>query len=275
MTTATCPHMFQVAALRDGRPLPPRAVALTFDDGYADNLTLAAPLLRSMRLPATFFLVPGFLSGAVEAWWEVVAWAFSTGRAHEVEWQGELFPLDTRRERIRANAVISASLKRMDRVARTAAVEEIVGRTETVGRRPGREMFLDWAGARSLLQQGFAVGSHTSGHDILSQETPERQVEDLTAARAALERELSAEVPLLAYPNGTVADYDSGTLAAAAAAGHQFAMTTTEAFVTRACTPLEVPRCVIYPERGALDIAAALRAAWRSALAVPQGKLSG
>ena len=51
-------------ALRDlqrGRELPRRAVAITFDDGYRDNVTLAAPLLRDLGLPATFFLVPEFL----------------------------------------------------------------------------------------------------------------------------------------------------------------------------------------------------------------------
>src|SRR4051812_23337545 len=50
-----------VGALAEGRSLPPRAVALTFDDGYRDNLTVAVPMLQQLELPATFFLVPGLL----------------------------------------------------------------------------------------------------------------------------------------------------------------------------------------------------------------------
>ena len=44
---------------RDGVPPPRRCVAVTFDDGYADNLELAAPVLRRARLRATLYLVAG------------------------------------------------------------------------------------------------------------------------------------------------------------------------------------------------------------------------
>src|SRR6478752_8590927 len=52
-----------LARLTAGEKLPSRAVALTFDDGYTDNLTLGVPILERHGLPATFFLVPRFLSG--------------------------------------------------------------------------------------------------------------------------------------------------------------------------------------------------------------------
>jgi len=46
-----------------GEPPPSRAVAITFDDGYLNNMTHAAPLLNKYGLPATFFVTSGFVDG--------------------------------------------------------------------------------------------------------------------------------------------------------------------------------------------------------------------
>ena len=253
-----------LGTLAAGGRLPPRAVALTFDDGYADNLTIAARLLRRLRLPATFFLVPDLLDGTTQAWWEVVSWAITTGSAGELRWSGERHALLGPQERRRVAETVSASLKQLDHGSRAAAVVEVVERTAPRGPRPGRELFLDWGGARSLLQQGFAIGSHTCRHDILSRESGQRQEEDLRESRRRLEAELGVPVRVLAYPNGRREDYDQNTIAAAAAAGYRHAVTTVDGFATREVRPFEVPRSVVYPERSVLDLALCLRDAVRA-----------
>ena len=60
-----------VRAIAHGGKLPPRAVAVTFDDGYSDNYTLAGPVLRELQLPATVYLSTGTLDGGPPLWMSV------------------------------------------------------------------------------------------------------------------------------------------------------------------------------------------------------------
>src|SRR5215831_7759475 len=63
------------ARLHDGT-VPRNALAITFDDGYRDNLTHAAPILRRLGLPATIFLVTGHIDTPQPLWADRLALGF-------------------------------------------------------------------------------------------------------------------------------------------------------------------------------------------------------
>lgn len=228
----------------------PRTVALTFDDGYRDNLRLAVPLLEELELPATFFLVPGLLSREVRAWWEVAGWAFARCRRATLSWRGATYDLRTPEQRRHAYGQVSERLKGCDRRGRDAAVGELVSTLRPEGDPGDRDMFLDWDGAREIVGRGFAVGSHSAYHAILSRETPADQERDLRHSRDELEERLQTPATVLAYPNGTARDYDGHTLAAAAAAGHRHALTTVDGRNGPATPPLQLRRYVVTPVTG-------------------------
>jgi peptidoglycan/xylan/chitin deacetylase (PgdA/CDA1 family) len=239
-----------LAALASGRPLPPRAVAITFDDGYRDQLELAVPMLERLGLPATFFLIPGVLSRTVRPWWELIAWVFLSARRDVVSWEGVTMTVRTPAERRSALLAVAERLKRRDRAARDAALEELTGLLAPDGDPADDEMFLDWDGARRLARGRFAIASHTFHHGILSQEDEQTQRHDLLVSREQLKRELGVEVDLLAYPNGRLGDYDDTTMAAARQAGYSHAITTMPGWNRPSTPPYEVLRFVQQPERG-------------------------
>jgi peptidoglycan/xylan/chitin deacetylase (PgdA/CDA1 family) len=58
--------------LRNGKQIPPKAVAITFDDGYEDNYTNAYPILKDFSIPATIFLTTGYIGTKKIFWWDKV-----------------------------------------------------------------------------------------------------------------------------------------------------------------------------------------------------------
>jgi peptidoglycan/xylan/chitin deacetylase (PgdA/CDA1 family) len=245
-----------------GEELPARAVVLTFDDGYRDALTVAVPLLDRVGLPATFFLVPEFLSGRLRPWWEDLADAFDATRARELLWNDRLHHLQTAGERRAAHDCLLPTLKRLDGIGRARAVTRLRDTLLPEEPAPTRQYFIDWAGARALLAAGHHVGSHSRSHAILSRERPADQADELVAARAELEVGLGTTVDTLAYPNGTADDYDEATIAHARAAGYRCGLTTRTGLATRDGPRYEMRRVVIGPTT---DIASVVRAAARRA----------
>ena len=170
-----------------GEPLPPRAVVLTFDDGYRDNLDLGVPMLAEHGFPATFFLVPGFLSGTVGAWWEDLSAAFERARAPRLTVGGVTHDLSSRAARQAAHDAVRASVKTLDHAARVAEVARVSEELNPASTSVGEGLFMDWSGAKSLLAAGHEIGSHTVSHAILERETEAGQLTELAESRSALE----------------------------------------------------------------------------------------
>jgi peptidoglycan/xylan/chitin deacetylase (PgdA/CDA1 family) len=251
--TNVVPLRSALADLRARRPLPPRAVALTFDDGYLDNVTVASPLLRAAGMPATFFLVTGFLSGDAQAWWEEVGWAFENATAAELRWGDRTLGTSDPRARRAALRVVSDSLKSVDSRRRREAMDELRARLSPAGTAPERR-FMNWDEAGQLLRDGHDIGAHTCGHPILSRESASAQLRELVAPRQELTARLQRPVDVLAYPNGQARDYSRDTLRLASDAGYAFAVTTRPRLAGPATAPLEVPRLVVTPEMDVREV---------------------
>jgi peptidoglycan/xylan/chitin deacetylase (PgdA/CDA1 family) len=102
----------------------------------------------------------------------------------------------------------------------------------------------------------MTVGSHTLSHAILGRETAADQRVDLRESRLLLQRELSAEVATLAYPNGTRDDYDDATFAAAREAGYSHAVTAWGGPVSADAPPFEITRSMVSTSTSAPRFAA-------------------
>jgi peptidoglycan/xylan/chitin deacetylase (PgdA/CDA1 family) len=246
------------ADLHAGRRLPHRAVALTFDDGYLDNLELAVPVLRDLGLPAVFYLVPGILDGDVTPWWERVGWAFAQATVERAEFAGVALDLTTERGRVESLDRVESALKGRDEAGRQEGVAELVEALAPKGSGPGRDLFMDWDDAKRLVGSGAAIGSHTMRHSILARESGPSQLADLEESKRRLEAGVQTPISSLAYPNGQADDYDATTRAAARTAGFSSAVTTCGLVTGRGTDPFDVRRRILAPQDNVAMVVAGL-----------------
>jgi peptidoglycan/xylan/chitin deacetylase (PgdA/CDA1 family) len=203
----------EVALRRRGRRVP---VAITFDDDLTSHVELAAPTLRSLGLPATFFLSGASLEAPHAFWWERLQTAVDRG-----------VPLADLHRRLPAAVASGPSdlyglgqrIEALTPDARRRFADELAA---LVGPDP------DDAGLRSdhvrrLVDDGFEIGFHSLGHDPLPG-LPDRELSAaLREGRDRLEAITGRPLTVIAYPHGLA---DERVARAAASAGFACGYTT-------------------------------------------------
>lgn len=181
--------------------LPSRALAVTFDDGYADNEELAAPILKRLGMSATFFVATGFLGGGC-MWNDQIIEAIRGCKAGELDLTSfglSLFSLAGTEARRAAISNTLKGIKHFEPARRQAVTDAIVA---LAGANPSPPLMMQPGQVRSLRTQGMEVGAHTVTHPILTRLEPAAAFAEMRDSKEELERILGAPVNLFAYPNG-------------------------------------------------------------------------
>lgn len=104
------------------------------------------------------------------------------------------------------------------------------------------ERRLDWSELARVTEYGITVGSHSWSHRSLARLDRGGRLAELECARVVLERRLGRPVTALAYPFGTVADYDAHVADDARAAGYRHAFTARHGAIRAHADPFTLPR---------------------------------
>jgi len=249
------PLSWLVSELRRGQ-LPSGTAALTFDDGYADALNNAKPLLQKHRCPATFFLTTGLVGHRQGYWWDVLARIIleTTPLPGEltldIQGREHSWRLATNETGRPADAsVVSTTelyfavwglLKSLGPDERQSVVSSIAVWAGTHADSQECDRTLEPDEVRRLYAPGFIdIGAHSVTHPSLPSLGSAEQLWEIEESRIACEELTGSLVPGFAYPFG---DFDDTSRAAVSAAGFQFACTTAESPLLPGQDLMRLPR---------------------------------
>jgi peptidoglycan/xylan/chitin deacetylase (PgdA/CDA1 family) len=251
--------------------LPRRAVAVTFDDGYANNLHNAKPILEQFQIPATIFLTTGYVTDQREFWWDELerlllepallpveltldvngsthSWKLDHADGCGEDWQGL-------RNKWRAwQAGQSGS-----RHSLYQSLYHLLHPMAEDERRRMLDELRAWAGVKEAarlthrplsveetieLADGSLVeiGCHTVTHTPLSSISPALQQAEIISSKLFLEESLGLHVNSFAYPYGRKCDYTAETVSIVRQAGFDYACAAYPGAVNRKVDIFQLPR---------------------------------
>jgi peptidoglycan/xylan/chitin deacetylase (PgdA/CDA1 family)/SAM-dependent methyltransferase len=246
-----------------------RRVAVTFDDGYLDNVTVAMPLLRLAGVPATFFLTTAEGPFPYHYWWDRLAEAILGQPSVPPTLTLDLpsghkeLATATESERLAAHNLVYHEIVRLPASTRDAVLDRITAWAAAPSL-SSTDRRMTWTEALELAADGgSAIGAHTVDHLFLPAQPDDVLMRELVESRVTLERLTGRTVDTLAYPFGAV---DDRTVAAARGAGYRLAVTCAGGGITSVDEKLALPRVEVTD--GPLDrfVAAVERAFDRQAV---------
>ncbi len=206
--------------------LPANAICVTFDDGYINNLEIAAPILQRFNIPATVY----------------IATAFSYG---ENMWNDRLIDLvsSPQLQSLNLNSINEGTIELTDVEERNKAAQYLIGKikylpieerkctitqlylTNSIAEQPRKMMSADQV--KQLHSMGIEIGAHTVDHPILKVLNEVEQSQQISNSKKVLEQWLGEKVKGFAYPNGKLGvDYDKCTRDIVEQQGFEYAVST-------------------------------------------------
>jgi peptidoglycan/xylan/chitin deacetylase (PgdA/CDA1 family)/O-antigen/teichoic acid export membrane protein len=233
-------------SLRAGT-LPARAVALTFDDGTRNLATHAAPVLRSLGLPAAVFLVTGPMGTAETLWPDRLWLALARTKAPSVDLTEAglgVRSLGTAAARSEAYAAAVDRFKDLDDGERIGQMESLVAALDPEPiADAGPFRLLSWDEADTLAADGrVTLHPHSVTHPILARCPDDKVANEIFDSCDRLERATGRTPTVFAYPNGRAQDFDGRARVALRRRGVGWALSTTSGFANSGSDPLALPR---------------------------------
>ena len=237
-----------VVGIRENN-LPSRAIAVTFDDGYADNLHFAKPILEKFKIPATVFVISGILGK--DFWWDTLTQIIfqpgSLPNKLDLRIGDHKFSTEINSDHVRDRNIL---LRKSHRFMRELSYEEKQTAISTLAQwtkhesfvkqnsRPMTESELKKLAESRLIQ----IGTHSVTHQPLSSLPQSQQELEITQSKLDLEQILQKPIKSFSYPYGLRSDFSKFSAETVKKANFAYACSNEIDTVWQRSDPYQLPR---------------------------------
>lgn len=261
--------------------MPDRCVAVTFDDGYADNLWFAKPILIKYHIPSTVFITTSMIGSDREFWWDDLEriilipadlpdtlnlkigkknyhWLLTEDNEktnsqnnpekckspYRLSWDVTTGPLPTRRHQVYCD--LHRLLYPLDSGDRDGILRQLCSWADVpeTGRRDYRALSLE--GISDLVGEGLIdIGSHGQTHPLLKTQSPAVQEKEIIESKQILQKILNRAISSFSYPFGDRGDFSPQTVRMVENAGYNLACASFPGHVTIRSNHYSLPRYLV------------------------------
>ncbi|MCI5222020.1 MAG: polysaccharide deacetylase [Candidatus Electrothrix sp. AR4] len=202
--------------------LPQRSVLITFDDGYKDNFDLAFPVLKSLEIPAIYFLPTNMITERKLCWWDLISFFIKKTKKKTIFVKGKEMSLTNEQEREKAIDFLLQLMKREKESYTQDLLDVLSVECEVAFPSLGEQdaQLMSWKEVKEIMGHGVSIGSHTNSHRVLATLDEKTQFEELQSSKEILEERLSCRIRSISYPVGDYTAFTDTTKALAKRAGY-------------------------------------------------------
>lgn len=232
------------------KKLPANSICVTFDDGYLNNLTVAAPILQELEIPATVYVASAFTNGR-NMWNDRLIDLLLDEDKTEYDLStieaGKHVIISTM-QRHRLIEMVLNKVKYLPVSLRNATVDELYSQHHYQERQPS---MMNCKQLRQIQGYGITVAAHTHDHPIMAVLPIEEQRTQLQSNIQCLsEWGIESHEMGFAYPNGKLdQDYTQETAALVKELGLSYAVTTHTGICTPKSDLFQLPRASSWEKR--------------------------
>ena len=232
-------------------PFPPRSFAITFDDGFENNLSVAAPILADLNIPSIIYVTSGFIEENGMSWIDRIEYAVEAApnMTLKVAWTNDPFPLMDDESRISFLRAVRKYVKNEPNCNADTFADELCVRLG----KPGKlttddplDLKLTWNQVRRANESDLIIiGGHSHTHAILSFLSKEQLTGEINTSLHLLQERAGVRPTHYSYPEGLAHCYSEDVIRELKKCGVQCCPTAIDGVNIKDTDPFHIKRIMV------------------------------